>query len=155
MASCVCMCEADKESYTPNCCAQPFFPDLPSTSNPTRTAMGSETSMDSQSCKTTRRSGLRTQGAPAPQPPARLIMIISVFFLHRQRGLLMRGILEPSSYLISVCGLFLLQGPRLALCSLREKSRKWNKTEKPSWGTGEPLFYGPVIHCNPSCTLGT
>lgn len=99
--------------------------------------------------------GLRTQGAPAPRPPAPLIMIISVFFLPRQRGLLMRGILEPSSCLISVCGLFLRQGPRLALCSLRRKGGKWNKTEKPSWGAGATVFWGLVILWDPSWTLET
>lgn len=49
----------------------------------------------------------------------------SVCFLRRQRRLVARPTLESSSYLISVCGLF-LRGPRLALCSLREKGGRWN-----------------------------
>lgn len=55
----------------------------------------------------------------------------------------MRQILESSRYLINVCSLFLLQGSRLALCSLREKGGKWNKTEKHSWEGGGGLCCWP------------
>lgn len=65
----------------------------------------------------------------------------------------MRPTLESSSYLISVCGLFLRQGPRLALCSLREKGGRWNKTEKPSWGAGRLFSAGPSLMVR-ACTLG-
>lgn len=57
-----------------------------------------------------------------------------VFPLQTKEAVLTRRILESSSYLISVCGLLLRQGPRFALRSLRDKGGKWNKTETPSWG---------------------